>query len=198
MKSFFLQQIEKALNRYLQLDPESSKRLQGLEGKTISIELLVLNLSFQMSIQDNEIKISTGQALMSEIKIRGTPINLLALALAQDKKSHFFTHSVFIEGNAELGQQIIELFNQIEIDWEEYLSHAIGDIPAHEIGRFTKNTLAWGKKAKKSLVQNITDYIHEEKLWLAPKTGLEDFFSDIDELRLDLDRLEARVKQLQN
>ncbi len=197
IKSFLLQPIEKALNRYLALDPESHQRLHGLEGKTITIHLEALQQYFQLTIHEKTIRVTAGETLPAEIKIRGTPLNLLSLALSRDKKNHFFTETVAIEGNAELGQQIIDLFDQLEIDWEEQLAGWVGDFPAHQLGRLAQKFLAWGQEAKTSLTQNLNEYVHEEKPWFPPAAALADFLSEVDDLRLDLDRLEARVKQLQ-
>jgi len=195
--SFFLQQLENALNRYLALDPESQKRLHGLEGKTVTVQLEKLRLHFQLAIRDHRVTVLTGETLPADITLRGTPINLLSLALSRDKKNHFFSESVVLEGNAELGQQIIDLFDQLEIDWEEHLSQLIGDTPAHHLGRFTRKLFTWGREAHESLSQNLNDYVHEDKPWFPPTAALEDFYNDVDDIRLDLDRLEARVKRLQ-
>jgi ubiquinone biosynthesis protein UbiJ len=197
MKSFFLKQLEKALKRYLALDPESSKRLLALQGKTVTLALKAPSLCFQLSFQENTVYLRADDFLPAELTIRGTPLNLLSLALSRDKKQHFFSETVVIEGDAELGQQIVDLFDQLDIDWEEYLSHLMGDLPAHQLGRFTKRFFAWGKEAEASLMQNLNEYVHEEKLWFPPAEALENFFRDIDELRLDVDRLEAKVRLLQ-
>lgn len=197
IKPFFLRPLENALNRYLALDPESHKRLRGLEGKTITIQLEALKLSFQLTVEEKKIRLTSGETLPAEIKIRGTPLNLLSLALSRDKKNHFFSETVAIEGNAELGQQIIDLFDQLEIDWEEQLAGIVGDVPAHQFGRLTRKLLVFGQEAKTSLTKNLNEYVHEEKPWFPPAAALEDFFSEVDDLRLDMDRLEARVRQLQ-
>jgi ubiquinone biosynthesis protein UbiJ len=45
-KQFLLETLQKALNRYLALDPESSQRLAALNGKWVALELLPLKLTF--------------------------------------------------------------------------------------------------------------------------------------------------------
>jgi len=196
VKSFLLEQVENALNRYLALDPEFQKHLAPLKGKIITVELAVLNSLFQLTFLEKGLELSPGQNLAAEMKIRGTPLNLLSLALRGDKKRGFFASDVTIEGDAELGQQITQLFDQVDIDWEEHLAQALGDLPAHKLSRFTKGLFNWGKQAKNSLTQNMNEYIHEEKPWFPPQEALEDFFRNVDDLRLDVDRLEARVKHL--
>lgn len=197
LSSFFLQNLEKGLNHYLSLDPEFPKRLHELEGKTVTIDLEGLKLHFQLQVLESKIQISPGETLPADLKIRGTPLSFVSLALSSDKKKHFFTEQVTLEGNAELGQQIMNLFDQLEIDWEEQVAQIIGDFPSYHLSRFTRRFLSWGKNAEESLRLNLNEYIHEEKPWFPPAVLLQDFYNEVDELRLALDRLEARVKRLQ-
>ena len=43
---------------------------------------------------------------------------------------------------------------------------------------------------------NVTEYLQEEANVFPPKEEVEDFFSDIDELALAADRLEAKFRLL--
>lgn len=191
-----LKALEAALNRYLALDPESQGRLEALEGKTITIELASLSLSFQLLIQDQRIKVHAGKEHPAEVAIKGSPFSLISLGLSSDKKRRFLSDDLSLEGDAELGQQILGLFEKLDIDWEEYLSHYLGDIGSHQLGCLTRSLFAFGKKTKETLLQNTNEYIHEEKPWFPPREALDNFYQDVDELRLDLDRLEARMKHL--
>ena len=108
----------------------------------------------------------------------------------------FFADDVEIEGNIELGQQLIDLFDHLQIDWEEQLSHITGDIPAYHIGQLARKISSWVQHTNESLTTNINDYIHEEAQWLPTREALNDFFNDIDQLRSDTDRIEAVVHQI--
>lgn len=189
--------LEQALNRYLALDPESSQRLHKLENKVANIELRTARThTFQIHFHHHRAHLTRTLTHPADITITGTPLSLLTLALTPDKKHSFFKGHITIEGDAELGQQITELFDKIDIDWEEYLSHLVGDIPAYKLSQAANGILNWGKQAKARLLQNVNEYVHEEKPWFPPQDALQDFFQEIDELRLDLDRLEARIKNL--
>lgn len=194
--TFLLPQIEKGLNRYLALDPESYKRLGALEGKTITIYLKPLKSALQIRILEKALHLSEDEVHPADIKITGTPLSLLSLALSADKKHRFFSDDIVIEGNIEQGQQIIDLFDQLEIDWEEYLSQIVGDAPAYEVGRFAKIFFRWSKRAKETLLKNIDEYVHEEQPLFPPAEELQDFYNEVDELRMEIDRLEARIKNL--
>lgn len=188
--------LNKAINRYLALDPESNVRLQSLNGKVITIELLPFHFIFQLQITEHHVHLQANELLTAETKIQGTPLQLLGMMLNKKERQHFFANDITIEGNAELGQQIIALFDALEIDWEEHLSSLIGDVPAYQTNRFIKGIGDWVTKTKNTMVQDINEYLHEEAEWYPSKEALNDFFIDIDNLRMDADRLEARVENL--
>lgn len=196
LASFSLGTVERALNQYLALDPETKKRLNNLEGKTITMILKPFGLSFQVHIEGGSLQLLSGEPHPAEIKITGTPLSLLGIALNPNNKRQFFSDDMVIEGNIDQGQQLIDLFDQVDIDWEELLSKLIGDIPAYETCRFIKSIKSWSSQSIKTLLRNTDEYIHEEKTWLPPAEELNDFYNEVDELRMAVDRLEARIRNL--
>src|SRR3990167_6826536 len=196
MNKLFFSTLTKAVANYLNLDPESSSRLQKLHGKIIAFELLPFHFTFQCVFNESGMSIVSNDAYLAETTLRGTPLQLLGVAIAKDQRQHFFEEDITIEGNAETGQQVIDLFDELQIDWEEYTSRLIGDIPAYHVHRYLNKMCGWVKDTKTTFTQNINEYIHEEKAWLPTQEALQDFFADIDKLRLDVDRIEARLTML--
>lgn len=218
MKDFFINKIEKALNRYLSLDPESENRMRALQDKIVVIDLIIapryarteLGRSFGaksapqndafgvFAIQFNNHKIEILSSLPEkpDIVIKGMPLSLLGLSLSKDKRKHFFGDNVVIEGNLELGQQVTDLFDQLEIDWEEPLSRWVGDVPAHQVGRMVRNVKDFAERFCDSMARNVTEYVHEETELFPPSEALKDFYHDVDVLRMDVDRIEARIEKI--
>lgn len=192
---FISQSFEALLNRYLALDPESQHRLAALDGKLIKIELTPTPIVLNLSIQSGKIHLNNEVVDQPDVLIKGTPLSLLHMSMAKDRKQ-FFSDDVSIEGNLELGQQIIDLFDTLEIDWEEHLSKIMGDVSSHQLGRLARGVKDVMNRFQESLLQNVNEYVHEEALIFPPREALNDFFNDIDVLRMDADRLEARVKRL--
>lgn len=196
--------LTRALNQYLALDPESQPRLHHLENKTVTIELLVRetplyqesNCQFQIHFSAKEIKLKTTSFIAADTTIKGTPLSLLRMTLSHQDRKKFFADDVSIEGNLEVGQQVIALFDRLEIDWEEYLSRWVGDVSAYQLTRFAKKIKTMSKRFRSTLTQNINEYIHEEIPLFPAQEALQDFFHDIDQLRMDTDRIEARIQQL--
>jgi ubiquinone biosynthesis accessory factor UbiJ len=198
MKKLFLSSLTKAMNTYLGLDAESRPRLKKLRGKIITLELLPFNWVFQCSLTEKGLSILDDENVVADTTIRGTPLRLVGVMLAKDHRQRFFAEDVVIEGNAEVGQQVIALFDALQIDWEEPLSRLIGDVPTYHVSRFSQRVKAWIERSEHRFTQDVSDYLHEEKQWLPAREALHDFFEDIDNLRMDVDRIEAKINLLTN
>lgn len=196
MKTFLYKTVEAGFNHYLALDPESERRMRALEGKRISLHLLGINHTYHWLIKDGQMCVDVDPTETPDVLIKGTPLSLIHMSIAKTNRKHFFKEDVSIEGNLELGQQIIDLFDEMEIDWEEYASKIVGDVSAHQLGRIMRGFGDTLNRFSESVTQNVNEYIHEEALIVPPPEALQDFFHDIDALRMDADRLEARVKRL--
>lgn len=196
IKTLLLSSFEKAVNYYLKLDPDSVQRLASLEGKTATIEWLPFHLVFQCHFTQQQVKIYADALLMSDVTISGTPWQMLNMMNYPKERQYFFNEKINITGNAELGQQIVALFDKMQWDGEEYLAKLIGDVPAYHINRITNCFQQWMHQTKESLIDNVNEYIHEEKEYLPCQEAVNDFFADIDTLRMDVDRLEARINLL--
>jgi ubiquinone biosynthesis protein UbiJ len=196
MNMLFLPALSKAVNTALALDPESDQRLKKLQGKVITIEFLPVHFTFQCVFTSAGIEIQKEQQLASEAVIRGTPLQMLGAMLSKDNRQRFFAEDLIIEGNAELAQQVVNLFDEMEIDWEEQISRVVGDVPAYHAGRLLRGAKQWLRKATDSLSENVNEYVHEEARWVPAREALQDYFNDIDALRMDVDRAEARLQNL--
>jgi ubiquinone biosynthesis protein UbiJ len=198
-KQAFADTLQTALNSWLALDPDSAARLQSLNGKRVALELSRIDITFYLLFADNKAHLTLSSVEQPETIIKGTPLRLMMLALApRDQRKQFFADDVTMVGNPLLGQQVIELFDQLNIDWEEHISRIVGDVPAHYTGSLLRNLKSWGEKTHATLRQNLNEFLHEEVSLFPPLEALQDFFHDVDKLRMDADRLEARIQHLRN
>lgn len=198
MNDFFLSFLAKTINSYLKLDPESTRRLETLQHNVITIELLPFHFIFQCAFTKAGIHIKPGETLPATTKMIGTPLQMLGAMIAKENRHRFFADDLVIQGNAEIGLQLVELFDAMQIDWEEYAAHIAGDTTAHHIGRAARGIKKWFNRIETSFTHNVSEYIQEERRWLPAREALQDFFDDIDRLRMDTDRMEARINMLKN
>lgn len=190
--------MEKAVNAYLRQDEQSVARLANMAGKTICIELLPWHIQFYCRFTCDRMVISLQEETTHITKLTGTPMQLGAVMLAKENRQQFFADDLQIEGDAEFAQQVTDLFDQVSIDWEEHTASLIGDVPAYQLSKFAGRVRDWLKKTGESTAQDINDYLHEEAAWFPVRAELQEFFSQIDNLRMDTDRLEARLNHLKS
>lgn len=198
MRALIEKNLQTLLNHYIQLDPESKTRLEKLENKIVMIELLNINLIFQLIFTKDEILIQSFPLLEPHTTIKGTPLSLLHMSLRPKSRKQFFSDDVSIVGEIELGQKVIELFDSLEIDWEEHLSHWMGDIPAHQVGKIVGKFKRFSTNVREVLLQNINEYTHEEIPLFPAVEEIENFFGEVDALRMSIDRLDSKIARLTN
>lgn len=197
MKNTILSSLSKTMNTWLKLDPESPARMKKLQGKTIAIEFLPFSFEFQCYFDEAGVNLFIDETIMPDTLIRGTPLQMLGVMLSKENRQRFFADDLVIEGSAEVGQEMIELFDHMQIDWEEYLSKMIGDVPAYHAFRLLNKFNHFLRGSEESMRNNIREYLHEEAEWLPSREALNDFFSEIDTIRMDVDRMQERISLLQ-
>ncbi len=189
--------LEQALNAALALDPKTGERLQSIDGKVIAIELSGTGLCLFLQIQNRNLRLMGHYAGEVDTTLRGAPFALLRLRTGRSGEA-MFGGGVEIDGDVELGTRFQRIIEKLDIDWEEHLSRLSGDIVAHQIGNTLRDLFAWGERAANHLGEDITDYLQEETHALPHAGEVNVFLNQVDTLRSDVDRLEAKLKHLQN
>jgi ubiquinone biosynthesis protein UbiJ len=190
--------IEAALNRVLQLDEDTLARLEKLQGKIIAIEVQGLNVPLYLIPEPNKLSVYGRYEAEPDTLLRGTPLALMRMGLVKHAGDVLFAGDVEISGDVELGQEFSEILQALDIDWEEHLSHVTGDLVAHKLGNAVRGMMSWGKQTADTLSQDVTEYLQEESDTLPNADEVDDFMQQVDVLRTDVDRMEARVRRLES
>lgn len=187
---------EKILNNYLQLDPETNSRLGKLSDKVIALQLPYSNYQVYFLFTDNRVQLFSKYDGPTDVTLAGTPFDFLALNNAANDSVAALKSNVTITGNIEIAQHFKTLFAELDIDWEEQLSRVTGDFIAYQIGNGIRAFSEWAKQTNDTLQQNFAEYAQEEIRLTPPRIELEDFFTEVDKLRDDVERLTVRVQKI--
>lgn len=198
IQSFLQVTLNRAINAYLALDSASKDRLQNLQNKSFAIILKPMQMKFVLHFSEDGVSIDTDTESIATVTVTATPLQLMNIMLCKSDRDRAFVEDITMEGNAEFAQHVLTLFDELEIDWEDYLAHFVGDVPSYHANRWLKSAKDWLHDARFSLTQNINEYIHEEAQWLPTREALNDLFADIDLLRMDVDRLATKFMLLKN
>ena len=88
------------------------------------------------------------------------------------------------------------MYKRQDVDWEAPLVSSLGDVTGHQLARIVRGAFAWGRQATASLTRQLDEFIHEEARLSPPRLELEDFYSDVQALALQVERLESRAARL--
>ena len=199
LKKYSLKALQIAINQAMSLDEKMPAKLIALNKKVLKLIIAPLDVHFFIHFQEGEIGLLDAYEGHVDTIIHSNPIGLIRLSLLPASKARsLFNDKIHMSGDIELGQHVKKLFDDIEIDWEGHLAHFTGDVVAYQIGSFMRKGIAFKKQLSESMCQNVTEYLQEELRVFPTRNELDDFFSDIDEISLSVERLQARINQLMN
>ena len=198
LRDLALEGTERAINTVIGLDPDAAERLAALHGKVIRIELsgTPINL-FVVPGHDGRLQLIGGFEGEPDATLTGSPFDLLRASDTEEGVSQLFAGRVRIGGDIRLAERFSQILAGLDIDWEEQLAQLIGDIPAHELGRTARKARAEAQRLGESGRETLSDYLTEESKLLPHRFEIESFLNDVDALRDDLERLDARIALLE-
>jgi ubiquinone biosynthesis protein UbiJ len=188
--------LEALLNQAIHLDPRTPQRLARMHGKVIRVQLQGLNTTLFLIPEPGGIQLLSEFDAEADCSLRGSPLDLMRMRGGGESADRLFEGSVQIEGDTALAHDFGTFLADLDIDWEEQLSHVTGDIAAHEIGRLVRTTIDWARSAGTTTERNLQEYLQEELRLLPARHEIAPFLNDIDRLRDDTERLEARIQRL--
>ncbi len=197
IKTATLKTLEKAINFALSLDEQSKERIQRLHGKRLKMIIKPLGVVFYITFTEHALVLQSSMSEAVDTVIESSPLGLIRLSfLPQSQVRSLFNDKIRMSGDVELGQDLKRLIDDLDIDWEGHLAQLTGDVVAHQIGSFVKKGKAWGGRFTNSLNQSMTEYLQEELSAFPPKEAVEDFYRDLGDLLLSVERFEAKLNYM--
>lgn len=188
--------LEAAINKYIALDPEMPARLGQFQGKIICLDIVGTGQKLYLSPQQDYIQVDANLDSEADAILRGSALALFKMSMSRDVAPILLKGEVEIIGDMRLGRAFKSLLSEMQIDWEEHLSAITGDMVAHELMKGVRNVSNWGKQSSEVIAMDIGEYLQEESRDVVSAPELQAFYNEVDELRGDVDRLQARIKQL--
>lgn len=191
--SLFLKPLELALNAALAQDLETKAKLDQFEQRSIAINIKDLGQIITMTVIDLQIHLAGNTDETADLTITS---NALTLAKLGSDPDSLFSADIDINGDVQFAKQLRDLLDGFDFDWEAQLAKVTGDTLAFPIVHGIRQFSGWAKNTHQSMQENTAEYLREEARILPDKSQVNDYLSNVDTLRADLDRLEARVNRL--
>jgi len=204
----WLASAEAMLNRCIGESAQAAALARTLEGTSLAVEVTAIT-RIRAAVSGGRLNLLTGDeagaahagaahAGAANATISGSLPALLQLFNGtRDAKGAVPGRAAQIRGDAEIANRYRELFLLARPDPEEELSRWIGDFPARRLAQFAARALEAARRVRRTAGENIAEYLQEEGRDLVNKTELEEFLHGVDTLRDTAERIDARLKHLE-
>ena len=185
----------RGVNHVLASEPWAMAELSPHVGKSISLNLPMGQMAVEITPQGKIAALdSTDQAsLLLEVSAQALSGLLASSGNLRDQAFK----AVKISGDADLAQLIGRLVSQVRWEYEEDLAKWVGDAPANFAVRQAKTMVKAGQAATKDFLQNVVEYVSEERKILLNKRDFMIRKNELNELRDSVDRIEKRIALLE-
>ncbi|WP_397377722.1 SCP2 domain-containing protein [Pseudomonas sp.] len=188
--------VELGLNRVLAMDSTALPRLARLSGKVIAVECLAPNLQLFILPSANGLQLAAQWAGETDCHLRAPAASLLRLATSKDKTSILHSPEVSLDGDSAALLALAGILQDLELDWEYELSRWLGPVGSQLLSGHLRSRVSWTSQTLDSLRLNLADYLSEESRSLVGQREADARFAELDQLKLSLDRLDARIERL--
>lgn len=187
--------METALNRAVDLDPDTRARLDALDGRSVQVHLAGPELGIRITVEKGRLRVGPPEDGGS-LRVVASPGSLLAMAMRRDDDG-VAPGKVDIAGDAELARRLERLARQYAPDVEEAFAKTFGDRIGVPLAKALREGLAHARDTVSHLTEDGADWLRDEgKVAVAP--GEMDIFLDgVDAVRERAERVEARFARLE-
>lgn len=185
--------LQALINRILKLNTAVYPYMEPLNGKNIAIICQdYTSYNLYATIEDNNILFSSYLSQEVDLEITANLMDFVKFAITKDRKL------IRIHGDGALATDLEKLYLHMNIDWEEELSKITGDIIAHKAFYWFQTLKKYSSESAGSFAEMIVEYAQNEASILPTQEEVDIFMHDVDELKLRVDRLAARIKAYEN
>lgn len=188
--------VEAGLNKVLALDATALPRLAALQGRVIAVDCTPPALRLFLLPGADGLRLAGHWEAPADCTLRAPAGRLLELAVRRDKSAVLHAPDVELNGHSACLLDLAAILQDLELDWEGALAEWLGPLGAVALARPLQGAGQWSGDALASLRLNLADWLAEEARLLAGRQEAEARFAELDDLKLALDRLEARSERL--
>jgi len=185
----------RGINHVLKSEPWACAELAKHSGKTVLVQLPFGKLCIEIDeagllktlqdLEDPSLALEFSAKALSDL-----------LGGAGNIKEQAFK-AVKITGDADLAQLIGRLAGQLRWEYEEDLARIVGDAQANFAVRQGKKFFSATRSAATDLLENVVEYVSEERKVLLNKRDFMVHRSELNDLRDSVDRLEKRIQLIE-
>ena len=187
--------LETALNRALALAPGGAAVLAELDRQVFALHCTAPTVDVYLQPADGGVRLMGVYDGPVTTSIRGEASDFAELTTSSDAAATLINGNLELRGDSAALIDLQKSLSTLELDWEAPLVDALGDVAGHQMATLLRGAFSWSRQAATSLSRQLEEFIHEEARLCPPRLELEDFYGDVRELDLRVERLASRVQR---
>lgn len=194
--NYFLKPFEFGLNKIINLDPDFKQELAKLNNKIIKLKFGKNTTLGYLNFQDHKIKL-TASSSNYDLEISGSLTALTQILInGEDLMKIVRNKQINLAGDLELAESLQKILKTYHLEWKNISSKFLGADLGYLINTGLQTINTECDKLTGDFRNNLREYLQDEISQLPSVFEVQDFLKSVDELRMQFDRLEARVKYL--
>jgi len=163
----------------------------------LDIEGIGITLFF--AFNGYQVEVGTRSSYVPDTVISGSPVALFAMAAPDEIGSWGTPQSrVSITGDANLARDLERLFSNLDPDWEGRISRVFGDVWGHQIAAGLRAGAEQARDTAENAGSMLSEYLEQNQAPVIRGEELDDFAEAVDHTRRSAERLESRIRRLEN
>lgn len=179
-----------ALNHLLAQEDWARARLMPHAGKVACFDTGIV--AVRLAVAADGLVQGADADVVAAVTIRMRPADL---PLILQDRTRAFSY-VKIEGDADFANTISQVSQSLRWEVADDLGKLVGDVAAHRIVEGAGATAAAVRSTQQKLMENMAEYLLDEKPMLIRPQAVADFTGDVTRLRDDVERLAKRIERL--
>lgn len=197
LKPLLITVLEGAINAYLALDEHVEDYLAPMAGKVIAIHVMPFDDTLYICPGSRGMQLLEHYEGEVDARLSGSLAALGLMGLSATPMRALFKGEVRIDGDTQLARTCQRLFEKLDIDVSGKLARYTGDAFAQRVTGLLRSGRDWTKQSLTTFKLNLEEFLQEETRELPAKAEAEMVFQQIDDCRMDSDRLQLRIERLQ-
>lgn len=198
MEILFAQIIEKLFKTAKHLDRYQGALLHNFDGKVFELQFLPVKFPVYLTVNFNQLSTQShlnGQAdaIISASIHHWSQLN--PVVEFPDPKTTVDFDNFQIQGDEVLGEQFLQALHNLEIDWEEHLSHLTGDLIAYQLGSGVRRWRNYKKQLGTQALQTLEEYLKYEIELTPSRTEVKNWQLQLERLASEMNAIERRFNK---
>jgi ubiquinone biosynthesis protein UbiJ len=188
--------LERAVNQALELSSASREELDALADCVFALHCTAPPLDVYLQPGNGRIRLMGIYDGPVTTSVSGSASDFAELTTAGDPTAALINGALELSGDSAPLIELQKIVSGLEIDWEAPLVNVLGDVAGHQLAQLLRGAYSWGRQASTGLGRQLEEFIHEEARLSPPRLELEDFYRDVQQLGLQVERLQSRTQRL--